>query len=174
LTADHAVGEPTTGVSTGGEEVLSRFGLLGWLVNARAGVRGTAAPEVPVGNVLVLSEIGGHFGGRAKSAGEGWVHPLLGVWARLMARAEGQHGAIRNSLWLISRLQLRLVQPCGVRQQNHIELLRVSALNPTLPRGTIGIPTFLRPSVMDQHLALQNPPSVRSLRSSTRLQLHDR
>ena len=63
--------------------------MLGWLVNARAGVRGTAAPEVPVGNVLVLGEIGGHFGGRAKSAGEGLVCPLLGVWERLMTGAVG-------------------------------------------------------------------------------------
>ena len=89
LAADRAVGEATTGVSTVGEEVLSRFGVLGWLVNARAGVRGAAALEVAVGKVLVLSEIGGHFGGRAKSAGEGWVCPLLGVWARLLARADG-------------------------------------------------------------------------------------
>ena len=91
LTADRAVGEATTGVSTVGEEVLSRFGVLGWLVNARAGVRRAAALEVPVGKVLVLSEIGGliMFGRRAKSAGEGWVCPLLGVWVRLMAGAEG-------------------------------------------------------------------------------------
>ena len=118
MTADHAVGESTARVCSVSEEVLSGFGVLGWFVNAgirkRIRVRRAAALVVSVGWVLVLSEIGGHFGGRTKSTGEhyiGVVCPLLGICESLLAVAAGQHGAIRNSLWLISRLQLRLVQP---------------------------------------------------------------
>ena len=49
LTADHAAGESTTGVSSVGEEVLSGFGVLRWLVNARAVLCGAAPLVVSVG-----------------------------------------------------------------------------------------------------------------------------